>query len=394
MPADPTVSVILPTFNRARFIAAALDSVLSQSLPASEIIVIDDGSTDGTVDVVARFGAAVRYHRQPNGGKLAAISAGLDRVTGDLVWIMDDDDIAPPDAIRALAAPFAADPALVMSYGRMTRFSAETETSVPYPDDDRPFLPRLMEDCFITGHPCVMVRRAALDRIRPFDPSLIASVDYYLHLHVALQGRVAAVDAVVLHQRQHDGPRGPARAQYGESARVAKWMAHDARILGDLLHRLPLAAYLDGGPVRDRPLSEADRRRALIQRAVIAGRKRLWPRALADLDAAMGIAPDRPLSEDELAILSGLLGSRYGIDEVLEAPDTLPALRDAVSPRPDSAVALAALSRPLLQSLRAGRHRGRTLRGWFRLMDMRATGHAVGGSLGRNLARAAARLRP
>lgn len=394
MQADPTVSVILPTFNRARFIAAALDSVLSQSQPAAEIIVIDDGSTDGTDKAVARFGAAVRYHWQPNAGKLAAISAGLDRATGDLVWIMDDDDIAPPDAIRALAAPFADDPALVMSYGRMTRFSAGSETPVAYPDDDRPFLPRLMEDCFITGHPCVMVRRAALENIRPFDTSIIASVDYYLHLQVALQGGVAAVDAVVLRQRQHDGPRGPARAQYGESARVAKWVAHDSRILGDLMVRLPLAAYLDGGPVRDRPLSEADRRRALIQRAVIAGRKKLWPRALADLGAAMDIAPDAALSDAELAILSGLLGSRYGFDEVLETPDTLPALRDAVSPRPDSAVALAALSRPLLQSLRAGRHRGRTLRGWFRLMDMRATGHAVGGSLGRNLARAAARLRP
>lgn len=393
----PSVSVILPTYNRALYIAEAIGSLLAQTRPPLEIVVIDDGSTDGTEAEVASFGDAVTYVKQDNAGKLTAISAGLDRIRGDLVWIMDDDDIAPPDALRNLAAPFAADPSVVMTYGRMTKFSGTgatlQESLLHYPEDDRPFFIRLMEECFITGHPCVLCRREALEAVRPFDTKIFASVDYYLHLEVARQGRVAAVDSIVLRQRQHDGLRGPLSNRYGEAERVAKWIAHDAYIIGGLLDRLPLDAFLAPPPWRNGPLAPRDRRHALLQRAVIAGRNKVWPRALEDLAAAMAIQRDDPLDRAALGVLSGLLGSRYGIDEVTASPDILDGLRDAVADRIDRAAVLAALSRPLLQHIKSGRSIGRAARVWVRLMDIPATRLALAASLSRNFDRFARRLR-
>jgi hypothetical protein len=402
MPPPPTVSVIIPTYNRAPYIADSLHSVLAQTRPAAEIIVVDDGSTDGTDGVVARFAPRVAYIRQANAGKLVAIATGLDHVTGDLVWVMDDDDIAPPDALALLAAPFA-DPDVVMSYGRMTRFSDEggtrTETEVIYPRDDRPFFVRLMEGCFITGHPCVLVRRAALERMRPFAPDILASVDYYIHLGVARQGATVPVDGIVLRQRQHPGLRGPARLRYAESDRVARWIAHDKRLIGDLLDTLPDAAYLAPPPWDGPAPNGPDLRRARLQRAVIAGRKTLWPRATADLAAAMAMLPARPLDASERHILTGLLGSRYGIEEVHANPSIPAGLRRALAPLRDRNAALAAITRPLLHHIKIARRERdpararRAIRTWLRLMDPAATLTALGASLHRNLTRVAARMR-
>jgi glycosyltransferase involved in cell wall biosynthesis len=114
----PSISVILPTFNRAGYIAKAIESVLSQSVAIHQFVVVDDGSTDGTSEVVSRYRPLVDYVRQPNAGKLVAIRRGLEITDGDLVWIMDDDDIAPANALEALVAPLATDPSVAYSYGR------------------------------------------------------------------------------------------------------------------------------------------------------------------------------------------------------------------------------------------------------------------------------------
>jgi glycosyltransferase involved in cell wall biosynthesis len=86
------ISVTIPTFNRAHLLPIAIDSVLKQTYENVEIVVIDDGSTDNTADVVARYGDRVRYYWQPNGGLGAARNAGLDRAEGDWIAFLDSDD--------------------------------------------------------------------------------------------------------------------------------------------------------------------------------------------------------------------------------------------------------------------------------------------------------------
>ena len=100
----PTVSVIVPTYNRAEWIGATLRSVLTQSQPALEVIVIDDGSTDATDTVVAGFAPPVRYVRQDNAGVSAARNHGARLATSEMIAFVDSDDLWRPRKLEAQLA--------------------------------------------------------------------------------------------------------------------------------------------------------------------------------------------------------------------------------------------------------------------------------------------------
>src|SRR5579863_4931679 len=95
----PTVSVVIPTYNYARFLGQAIDSVLAQTCPVKEIIVVDDGSTDDTFNVLARYGPAVRALKQKNCGPAAARNRGVGIAGGDLIAFLDADDFWMPDKL-------------------------------------------------------------------------------------------------------------------------------------------------------------------------------------------------------------------------------------------------------------------------------------------------------
>ena len=90
---DESLSVVIPTYNRASLAARAIASVLISLVPGDEIIVVDDGSTDGTAEVVKAFGKPVRYHRIDNAGPSAARNAGIRLALGKFVAFLDSDDV-------------------------------------------------------------------------------------------------------------------------------------------------------------------------------------------------------------------------------------------------------------------------------------------------------------
>ncbi len=333
----PSVSVILPTFNRAHLIAASIEALLQQTYPIAEILVVDDGSTDNTEAAVSEYVGRVGYMRQANGGKNAAINAGLRRVQGDLVWIMDDDDLAPPDALERLVAPFIADPSTAISYGALRKFREDPTTgerhyemTFPYPPEDgRSFFVRVMEDCFITGQPCMLVRRSSYQEIYPLPEKNVISEDYAVLLLLARRWPATRVEGVTLLQRQHDGPRGPAEIRYAAETRNARWCQADTELLGDLLPRLKLGEFV--GRAEGELQDPRERRQALFQKATIAARKKLWPVALEAVRAGVREAPEAPLRDMDQMILGRMLGCRYGLDELFEEPEILDELRGAFS---------------------------------------------------------------
>lgn len=107
MAGEPRVSVIIPTFNRARMVCEAVDSVLAQTLSAFELILVDDGSTDDTADVIrSRYGGEPRlcYVHQENGGTACARNHGLDLARGEYVALLDDDDLWLPRHLESQVA--------------------------------------------------------------------------------------------------------------------------------------------------------------------------------------------------------------------------------------------------------------------------------------------------
>lgn len=108
----PRFSVIIPAYNSETTLACAIDSVLAQSYPAHEIIVIDDGSSDGTSGIAARYGAKLRYIRQDNAGVSSARNHGAQAATGDWLAFLDADDWYYPDRLRLHAEWIQQDPTL------------------------------------------------------------------------------------------------------------------------------------------------------------------------------------------------------------------------------------------------------------------------------------------
>src|SRR5450631_4327314 len=90
----PLVSIVVPAFNAARFLAAAIDSVLEQRYSPFEVIVVDDGSTDATPTILAEYGHRIRVLRRDHGGLAAARNAGMQLARGSLIALMDADDIS------------------------------------------------------------------------------------------------------------------------------------------------------------------------------------------------------------------------------------------------------------------------------------------------------------
>ena len=111
-----TISVVIPAYNAGSLLGETLDSVLAQSHPAHEILVVDDGSTDDTAEIVSKYGDAVRYLRQENQGQAIARNKGIQAATGDWIALLDSDDLFLPDRLRRAAETIGGNPRLVAVY--------------------------------------------------------------------------------------------------------------------------------------------------------------------------------------------------------------------------------------------------------------------------------------
>ena len=200
----PLVSVIIPVFNGADFLADAIQSVLAQTYRPMEIIVVDDGSTDASPEVARRFSAAIRYHAQPNRGTAAARNEGLRFAQGSHFAFLDQDDVWLPDKLADQMNALAESPWLDAVFGMVRQFRAdEREESPPLAG----YLPSAM-----------LIRRDAFQRVGPFGTGWIIGewADWYARAgEVGL--RMALLPRVVARRRLHAANKGldrPARREY------------------------------------------------------------------------------------------------------------------------------------------------------------------------------------
>jgi glycosyltransferase involved in cell wall biosynthesis len=114
-----TVSVIVPVFNGERYLEEALRSAVDQSLPPFEVIVVDDGSTDASLEIAERIGDPVRCLRQENAGVAAARNRGLSAATGEFIAFLDHDDLWPSEKLEVQVAALEANPEVDVVSGRM-----------------------------------------------------------------------------------------------------------------------------------------------------------------------------------------------------------------------------------------------------------------------------------
>jgi glycosyltransferase involved in cell wall biosynthesis len=127
----PKISVIIPTLNSVRFIGEAIDSALNQSVPVSEILVVDGGSRDGTVEAARKIGGPVQVLSQEGRGRPGARNTGLRRATGDFIALLDSDDLWVPGKLAAQLDFFKKYSEIEMVFGDMALFARADDANVP-----------------------------------------------------------------------------------------------------------------------------------------------------------------------------------------------------------------------------------------------------------------------
>ena len=197
-PSQFTISVIIPLYNGARFIAQALDSLFAQSLPATEVFVVDDGSTDDGPDFVARYAAThqLTLLRKSNGGQSSARNFGIHHSRGKLIALLDQDDVWYPDHLSELQKPFLEDPynTLGWTYSNLDEIDAKGGLRVRAALSDSPDIhPKTRLDVCIGQDMFVlpsasMVSRAAFEAVGGFDEELCGYEDDDLFVRLFIAG--------------------------------------------------------------------------------------------------------------------------------------------------------------------------------------------------------------
>jgi glycosyltransferase involved in cell wall biosynthesis len=199
------VSIIITTYNHARFLAEAIESALRQTVTPAEVIVVDDGSTDDPGSVVSRY-TDVRLIHQPNQGLAAARNTGWQAACGHYVVFLDADDRLMPEALASNLRRFDERPDCAFVYGSFYRIDADgrllnlAEPQLLGEDAYESFL----KTNLVSMNAAVMYRRDCLEKVGGFDARLRCCEDYELYLRLARRYGVAAGVERIAEYRHHD----------------------------------------------------------------------------------------------------------------------------------------------------------------------------------------------
>ena len=200
----PLVSVIVPCYRQAHYLAEAIESVLAQTYPHVEILVIDDGSPDNTTEIAARY-PGVRCVRQPNRGVSEARNLGIRSSNGNFIIFLDADDRLRPDAIEIGLNCFSRHPEVAFVSGRLRFISADGHTLYERQGHtvERDHYAAMLRRNYISA-PCgAMCRRDVFESVDGFNPSLSVCADYDFYLRVLRQFPAWSHDLEVAEYRRH-----------------------------------------------------------------------------------------------------------------------------------------------------------------------------------------------
>lgn len=304
----PTVSVVVPTYNRADLLEATLESVLEQTYADWECIVVDDGSTDDTPDVAAAFCARdprVRYLRQSNADVSAARNHGLHHARGRYVVFLDSDDLLVPDRLEWQVAVLDQDPEAVLVYGDAWEFESGDLSQ------GKVYLAHIAEkpqgwvfDQLIALSPMYspLVRTEAVRRVGGFEENLRSAEDWDLWLSLSKEGPFRFEPRIATYYRIHQG---------GKSKDFVQNLRYARRVVRRHTQGLP-SAQRRAYQRRARAYFQAGYDGFLAERLVSLASDRRWREALTVLWERVRLKPSSLFHPVGLGLRRAALAAWHG----------------------------------------------------------------------------------
>jgi glycosyltransferase involved in cell wall biosynthesis len=205
----PTVSVVIAAYNAARWIAETLDSVLAQTFRDFEVIVVDDGSTDQTSEVVAGYRDRIRYLRKENGGEPSARNVGIRATRGSYIAFVDADDLWLPEKLQLQMELLSRRPDLAWVYSDAIAFDGETGQELYKISEGAKLcagdILRPLLLCSFIASPTPVIRRDVFEAVGYFDesPDLQIGEDWNMWLRIAAKHQVGLVTRPLARHRLH-----------------------------------------------------------------------------------------------------------------------------------------------------------------------------------------------
>jgi len=327
---NPLVSIVVPTYNRAALLARSLDSLLGQTYENTEIIVVNDGSTDATDQVIAPYLDKVKYLKQPNRGSPSAMNAGIKEARGKYIWVFADDDIALPRKLEVQVPLMEASGAGLIHAGAICVNEDFSVTQVWVPQE---FLPDSIMEAELFGNrffsSTVMVPKKVMEDVGMYDERLVRAQDYDCWIRILQKYSAVAVDYLSAFYWQHAGSRGSSFDSFDVSQVVRKTLEYEKIIFDKVYNSIPLEDAFPKVAEFGSPVVETE---ALLTRAVLVARRGLLGYAARDIERARNLMKLHPftLSAKGRECVK-ILGDHFGEcqDKVL-ARNALMRLRDLV----------------------------------------------------------------
>jgi glycosyltransferase involved in cell wall biosynthesis len=204
----PLVTVVIDTYNYGQYVEAAVESVLQQNFPHEnmEILVVDDGSTDDTAQRLQKFAGRIQYLQKLNGGQASAFNFGFERAQGEIIALLDADDMWLPEKLNRVCETFEKNPDAGMVYHRVSLWKETEETVDSYFAPISGRVTEKREDLLrypMVGTSCLAFRRDALKGLLPLPEVLHSQADAYLTALIIEVTSVVALPEFLARYRLH-----------------------------------------------------------------------------------------------------------------------------------------------------------------------------------------------
>jgi Glycosyl transferase family 2/Glycosyl transferases group 1 len=198
----PILTILTPSYNRADFLAETIESVLNERFANLEFIVIDDGSTDNTAEVVGHYGSEVTYLRQSNIGETATVNKGLGLARGEFIMIVNSDDPVLPGCLHRMVSTLRTHPDVLAAYPDWVSIGPKSELLNKIKQNEHDLISMLVLGNVGIG-PGACFRRKAFDIVGLRNPLLKYSADLDLWYRLALAGKILRVPEFLATHREH-----------------------------------------------------------------------------------------------------------------------------------------------------------------------------------------------